>query len=414
MSTTVFSFSFSTSLPPTPLPLPPPPTTTTAVQASSFIEASAGGRILSERLHARRFFGPNRLLTKTSQSEEHLNRAANVANGSPDLPQEILLDIFAQLEVPDLVRAGSVCSSWNAAYTSLCNTGPCRLHQTPCLLYTSESSGASAVGLYSLAEKKAYTLTLPDPPIRSRHIIGSSYGWIITVDERCELHVVNPITREQIVLPSVTAIEQVAPTFDDAGSICKYLYACISSGEIHAFDLGTPTVEPKIVLGSMKHCVSDRIYIMKAPCGELLQIWRSDASPQGDEEHEYDSDLELELSVGSQMSRTSSIKIHKVDLTSKKLVEVSNLSEHVLFIGLNQSHCHLAEDYLQLKANNAYFTDDNYIDITWFKNHRRDIGVLYMANNSKEEVVSPQLWSNSPTPVWLIPNSRRMSLPSHN
>jgi len=82
---------------------------------------------------------------------------------SPEVPQDVLRRIFAILEIPDLVRAGSVCSSWRAAYTSLCSTGNCRLRQTPYLLYTSESTDAREAGLYSIAEKKAYTLTLPDP-----------------------------------------------------------------------------------------------------------------------------------------------------------------------------------------------------------------------------------------------------------
>uniref|UniRef100_A0A0A9B4Y2 F-box domain-containing protein n=1 Tax=Arundo donax TaxID=35708 RepID=A0A0A9B4Y2_ARUDO len=136
-----------------------------------------------------------------------------------ELPQEVLMDIFAHLDVPDLVRAGSVRSSQHAAYSSQCNTAPCRLKQTPCLLYTSQSAGAWAAGLYSLAEKKAYTLALPDPPIRRRHVISSSSGWIITADSWRKLHLVNPITREQIALPSVTTIEQVKPIFNDAGVV---------------------------------------------------------------------------------------------------------------------------------------------------------------------------------------------------
>jgi len=140
---------------------------------------------------------------------------------SPEVPQDILRRIFAILEVPDLVRAGSVCSSWRAAYTSLCSTGNCRLRQTPYLLYTSESTDAREARLYSIAEKKAYTSTLPDPPIQSRYIIGSSYGWIITADEKSELHLVNPITGKQIALPSVTTIEQVKPVFDDEGAVCS-------------------------------------------------------------------------------------------------------------------------------------------------------------------------------------------------
>ncbi|RCV38647.1 hypothetical protein SETIT_8G159700v2 [Setaria italica] len=118
------------------------------------------------------------------------------------------MDIFALLETPDLVRAGSVCASWRAAYTSLCATEHCKLQRTPCLLYTSESMGERAMGLYSLAEKKAYTLTLPDPPIRTREVIA----------------LVNPITGDQIALPSVTTIEQVEPIFDDAGTLCNYEY----------------------------------------------------------------------------------------------------------------------------------------------------------------------------------------------
>ena len=155
-----------------------------------------------------------------------LMEAAVVGTELPELPPEILMDIFALLEVPDFLRAGSVCSSWRAA-TPACasDRGQYRQQQTPCLLYTSESAGSKAAGLYSLAEKKAYTLTLPDPPICTRDIIGSSYGWIITADERCELHLVNPITGEQIALPSVSTIEQVKPIFDDTGDICKYEYS---------------------------------------------------------------------------------------------------------------------------------------------------------------------------------------------
>lgn len=57
----------------------------------------------------------------------------------PELPQDILQAIFATLEIPDLVRAGSVCSSWRAAYTSLRELGQYKQSQTPCLFYTSES-----------------------------------------------------------------------------------------------------------------------------------------------------------------------------------------------------------------------------------------------------------------------------------
>lgn len=349
------------------------------------------------------------------------------------------------------------------------------------------------MGLYSLAEKKAYTLTLPDPPIQSREVIGSSYGWIITADETSELHAVNPIAGDQIVLPSVTTIEQVKPIFDDAGAICSYeysrhraehcysspiivalvelwdylyykaflssdpstgdyfvvlihnpkcqlsfaragddkwtrlppktcyedclfqgglLYACTSFGEIHVFGLGAAGAVPmKIVLDQVKPYASERVYIVQDQCGELLQIWRSEDSSLFGDDYEYHPVSEHEPSP---LRMTNKIKVHKVDLTSQNLVDVNTLDKNVLFIGLNQSLCLCVKEYPQLKANHAYFTDDDELDIKFSKSNRRDIGKFDLAKKNNMEIVSPQLWSNSPAPMWLVPNPRRMSVPLHN
>jgi len=140
----------------------------------------------------------------------------------PKLHQDILMDIFATLEIPDLVRVGSVCSSWRSAYTALRDHGQYKRSQTPCLLYTSESAGKNTVCLYSLGEKRSYKVTLPEPPIRSRFLVGSSHGWLVTVDDRSEMHIVNPITGEQIALPSVTTIEHVKPIVDESGLVQGY------------------------------------------------------------------------------------------------------------------------------------------------------------------------------------------------
>ena len=63
--------------------------------------------------------------------------------GLPELPQDVLMSIFAHLEIPDLMRASSVSSSWRSAYSSLRNLEQYQQRQTPCLLYTSESAGES-------------------------------------------------------------------------------------------------------------------------------------------------------------------------------------------------------------------------------------------------------------------------------
>jgi hypothetical protein len=97
--------------------------------------------------------------------------------------------------------------------------------QTPCLLYTSESASENVACLYSLMEQRVYKLTLPEPPIRSRHIIGSSNVWLVIVGEDCQVHLVNPVTGEQINLPSVSTIEQVKPLCNDSGLTDMYEFS---------------------------------------------------------------------------------------------------------------------------------------------------------------------------------------------
>ena len=142
----------------------------------------------------------------------------------PSLLQDVLEVIFGNLEIPDLVRAGSVCCSWRAAYDTLRDLRRYKQSQTPYLFYTSESACDNLACLYSLVEKRVYKLTLPERPIRTRFLVGSSNGWLIIADEGSELLLVNPFTSDQIALPSVVTIEHVKPIFDDTSTIHKLSY----------------------------------------------------------------------------------------------------------------------------------------------------------------------------------------------
>ena len=154
---------------------------------------------------------------------------------SPELPEDILIDIFARLEIPDLARASSVRPSWRSAYTSLLNLGKYyKQSQPPCLFYTSQYAGEKVPCLYNLAEKRIYDLTLTtEPPLCGRFVIGSSQqGLLVTVDEISEMKLVNPITGEQIDLPSVITIEQVKPIFDESGAVHMYEYSRHTAKEV--------------------------------------------------------------------------------------------------------------------------------------------------------------------------------------
>ncbi|CAN6381557.1 unnamed protein product [Urochloa humidicola] len=180
-------------------------------------------RLVSRALPNISALSPSLLKTLRADGDVHspvMEETAIV--GIESLPVDILMDIFALLEIPDLVRAGCVCSSWHSAFTILRSSEIYRRPQTPCLLYTSESDGDNVACLYSLAEKRVYKLALPDTPIRRMHLIGSHNGCLVIADEMSELHIINPITGELVALPSVTTIEQVKPIFDHAGALQEY------------------------------------------------------------------------------------------------------------------------------------------------------------------------------------------------
>uniref|UniRef100_A0A453DQX5 F-box domain-containing protein n=2 Tax=Aegilops tauschii TaxID=37682 RepID=A0A453DQX5_AEGTS len=138
------------------------------------------------------------------------------------LPSDVLTTVLGALEFPDLFRAAAVCAAWRATARALRRLGIYLRPQTPCLLYTTAAAGPNAAELFSLADKKAYRVRLPDPPIGERNIVGSSHGWLVTADARSELHLLNPTTGEQVALPSVATIEQVSPVFDRDGNLERY------------------------------------------------------------------------------------------------------------------------------------------------------------------------------------------------
>ncbi|WVZ55195.1 hypothetical protein U9M48_005891 [Paspalum notatum var. saurae] len=422
-------------------------------------------------------------LCRRNSSSKRLETAAS---GVPELSQDILMDIFALLEIPDLLRAASVCSSWKAAYYSVRSIGHYRRAQTPCLIYTSICAGENVTCLYSLAEKRTYRLTHLDPPIHKRYLIGSSHGWLVTADERSEMHLVNPVTSEQIALPSVITIEHVTPVFDDSGALCKYeysqhtarsvsrrsltldlgvlrdilqrkallfydtsagsyivvllhnpfgqlsftrlgdekwtwlpartevddciykdglLYAVTLFGEIVAFDLSGTGAVTKVIMGRIYcSCNVERVYIVEAPWGDLLQVWRPEVWIEDDQDEHGHSACGDRALFGN---NTVTMKIYKICIATKEMVEINSLDDHVLFLGHNQSLCSRAEEYPQLKPNHVYFTDDaGCVSSKSRLGYHFVIGALNFENKSVEEIILPR--SNCPAPLLVTPNPGKM------
>lgn len=149
--------------------------------------------------------------------------------------------------------------------------------------------------------------------------------------------------------------------------------------------------------------VSARAYIVQAPWGDLLLVWRP--------EHWVCEDLDGQHQNATSENKIGRMIIYKICTEAKKKVQINSLDGHILFLGSNQSLCCNAEEYPQLKPDHVYFTDD--IDHKVFcteQNYRLNFGVLDFKSKRVEEIIFPRPWSNCLAPLLIIPNPRKMDL----
>jgi hypothetical protein len=73
-----------------------------------------------------------------------------------------------------------------------------------------------------------------------------------------------------------------------------------------------------------KDYICENIYIVQAPCGDLLQVWRLEA------ENGYGGNVD----DAAYEKHTVKIDIFKVDTTAEKLLKLTSLDDHVLVLGL--------------------------------------------------------------------------------
>nr|XP_010911782.1 uncharacterized protein LOC105037863 [Elaeis guineensis] len=84
---------------------------------------------------------------------------------------------------------------------------------------------------FSHLDQKMYKIHLSE--IHGRLCIGSSEGWLITVDELSELHALNPLTRASLALPSVATFFDIVDVVRDSDSrITDYVVGYDNLGEV--------------------------------------------------------------------------------------------------------------------------------------------------------------------------------------
>ncbi|KAM0854800.1 hypothetical protein ACQ4PT_050187 [Festuca glaucescens] len=226
-----------------------------------------------------------------------------------ELPADLLVPTFGAMQIKDL------CS--------------------PCLVYSAADRDDGTATLHHLYTDKLHHLTLPDPAFRSRYVMGSSRGWIITADDRSKLILVNPVTgaQTQIAMPPPGTMSNVELRYgEEDGKPDGYnlLYADTvphnfdpepklyglsleqgrfpfytrvapvvrsvhwelhrGCGDVHTIDLHGPSALVNIVYKHKGDYTTDSKYIVQAPWGDFFQIWRWDRYLEEEEEDddEYD------------------------------------------------------------------------------------------------------------------------------
>lgn len=103
--------------------------------------------------------------------------------------------------------------------------------------------------------------------------------WLVTADERSDMHLVNLITCEQIAIPSAISIEQVRPIFNEHGVVHKYefswhtgMHDAYNSPSIFALDKLRHEQEATLCSSTIQ-CVSSLMQgkgMISGPCCHLM------------------------------------------------------------------------------------------------------------------------------------------------
>ncbi|XP_020113213.1 putative F-box protein At4g22660 [Ananas comosus] len=135
------------------------------------------------------------------------------------LPSDLLAAIASRLTLIDYSTFCEVCQPWACSVADV----PPSPHHPYLLLsgsdYDSESSDQFV--FFSLPHNTLHRLSVPG--LRGKHCIGSQHGWLATLDPLSELALLNPLTSQEILLPSVATLPNVYASRAPDGSVSRYL-----------------------------------------------------------------------------------------------------------------------------------------------------------------------------------------------
>ncbi|KAF8661742.1 hypothetical protein HU200_056694 [Digitaria exilis] len=163
-------------------------------------------------------------------------------------------------------------------------------------------------------------------------------------------------------------------------------YAFRRTGAIHTIDLRGPAPLVNSIFPAFEVSLDCTKYIVLAPWGDLLQIWR----------YFYIGD--------NQEPKTKEVRVFKSHIAKQDLVDVKDLQGHALFIGYGSSFFVSVEDFPMLSPNCVFLAYDNCRCDLVKKPVINEVVVYNIENDSFVDAPSFGSWMDCPPPIWIRPS----------
>lgn len=367
-----------------------------------------------------------------------------------DLQTDLLRLIARRLTVAvDRVRFSAVCRNWLQVATSEPKYLPC----PPPWLMLAENSGTTVRRFAGLttgdaADDRIFELDIPE--WQGTRCVGSTGLWVVTLDVKGDIHLLNPFTRQKPPIDlhfedyydehgheyERSDLEQLYDEFmqkvvisasPDAAAVSEFMFAAIysgtftfsrgdlhswtiidrleeyfidvtlyngkfygvnDSGVVYEFDLVSHEKQMRmtVISKTLYHNCCHFVRYLVECSGMFLQVIRT---IQNSSEPDH---------------KTVGFNIFKLDLNTKRWTKLNDLGRHSLFVGVNTTVAVLASELLNLEPNCIYFTNGS--DII-SNNYEKDgnMGVFSLADGTIKPHYRGVSLSLCSPPTWIVPTS---------
>ncbi|XP_057796988.1 F-box protein SKIP23-like [Salvia miltiorrhiza] len=377
-----------------------------------------------------------------------------------DLPPELLQTVATNLPaLADYIRFRAVCHNWQRAAPI---SSPYIPREFPWLMLPLNRS-SNRRGFFNPLTNNHHRLTLPEAS-HSRRRAGSSFGWLVLIDESPSIFLINPLTRDRISLPPLSSFPNVTnfdfysigreytvrspendlnfyslkemrdafikkvilshspydnPNFFAFAILNRHenLAYCKNGHESWRIIDGAQTYSEDVIyfngsfyavdkFGSIAICELDG----DSPVVKFINV---EQQIDGDMKYLVDAmgdlllvarylDFEIEIEYYVEVCKTVKFRVFRFDWNDHKWEDLASLDDKVLHLGENSSLALLASDFRGCRGNMIYFTDDySGTNADSFVGDH-DVGVYNLADGSIHEL--PCYPRNSHWPIWITPS----------